>query len=197
MDDSLRIVEEGGGHRRVSVASSEVSDASFHSTMSVMVGGEHFGFCMEDLVTLEACVIEASDLMESRGRSGEPSADPCVAYFERELGELTRSFNALKVRATTIREDEVAHSSPLEDEEIQREGISLKSRIAGLLRELDEQEWSYGSEEEDFGDEDDEDLRGMAHVEGRLRSLELPPDDAGTDGLRLPAYSGKSARLRV
>jgi len=192
MEETFRLAAEEGGHRRASVTASEVSDASFHSTMSVMVGGEHFGFSLDDLVTLEACVIEASDLMESRGRPGE-APDPCIEYFERELGDLTRSFNALKVRATTIKEDEVSHSSPIEDEEIQQEGLRLKARISGLLRELDEQEWSYGSEEEDF---DDDDLRGIALDDGRLRSLEAHTG-AGHDILRRPEYSGEAARLSV
>mmetsp|Transcript_52099 Transcript_52099/g.129777 ORF Transcript_52099/g.129777 Transcript_52099/m.129777 type:complete len:194 (+) Transcript_52099:109-690(+) len=192
--DTFRIAEEGGGHRRASVTASEGSDASFHSTMSVMVGGEHFGFSLDDLVTLEACVIEASDLMDSRGRPGE-GRDPCAEYFERELGDLTKSFNALKVRAMSIREEEEAHSRPIEDREIQLEGERLKSRISCLIRELDEQEWSYGSDEEDFGDEDD-DLGGLANSDGRLRALELR-SDAALDPVRLPAYSGDAARLRV
>mmetsp|Transcript_39324 Transcript_39324/g.76986 ORF Transcript_39324/g.76986 Transcript_39324/m.76986 type:complete len:218 (+) Transcript_39324:411-1064(+) len=185
--DAGEDLESRGGHRRASVAASETesacTDNSFFSTCSVMVGGENFGFSFDDLITLEACVVEASDLVETRG--GGEEVDPCVKYFEKELGALTRSFNDLKVRALCIHEDEESHSRPIEDQDIQREGLRLKHRIAELLRELDEQEWSYGSGEEEGGgclplDDDDE---GERNFEGRLRRLELD-DDASSSPLR-------------
>lgn len=125
----------------------ESSESYFSTSSMVMVGGVNFGvgFSYADIVRLEACVVDAGDAFGLRGGGGAYSR-----YFEEEINELQDAFRKLKARALTIKEeDEGAEQRALDDEGVQGEAMRLKSRISSLLRELDEQEWSYGSDEDD------------------------------------------------
>ena len=120
------------------IAGRNSSDLEYGS--SVLIGGTNFGFSEEQILILEECVVEAKERCSGLGTS---------KYFEDEIESIQRQLDWLKC---TVKEQKPHQDKGMFTETCDRDGrasdlslvgqaMSLKSRVTGLLRELDEMEW--------------------------------------------------------
>ena len=161
---------------------------SFHSTRSLQVGGQGFGMSYADLVEMESCVIEASDMYRSKDH------DVGLSDLERDILAIAEAVQAMKVRVMSIHEDnedEDECNRVIDDEVLQGEARELRLGIVALLRQIEEREWAFDS------DEDEDAEGGMLSSSFRKGCEEAhPPSRRGSSRLLLGDASEISSPLR-
>jgi hypothetical protein len=112
----------------------------------VIVGGSHFGFNSEQLGYLEVCVEEVKERLFC-------STSEINSYFEQQIEAISSQLDILKCAMKERQSgDYPGHYLAADGDDRSLwldQAMSLRNRVAGLLRELDEKEWENSSSDAD------------------------------------------------